>query len=59
MIQMLLKILKINNNVLETPSNSEHDSIVKVANNGSGNKYTLEGVSQTISLVKGLLILST
>ena len=28
--------------------------VVKVANNGSGNKYTLEGVSQkTISLVKG------
>ena len=40
-----------NNNVLETPLNSEHASIVvKVA---SG-KYVLEGVSQkTISLVKG------
>ena len=44
------------NNVLETPLNSEHASIiVKVANDGSGNKYTLEGISQkTISLVKGL-----
>ena len=45
------KNIKNNNNVLETPLNSEHASIVvKVA---SG-KYVLEGVSQkTISLVKG------
>ena len=49
-------IKDVSSNILETPLKSEHGTIaVKVVNEGSGNKYTLEGeTTKNINLVKGL-----